>query len=104
MRQVDKMHHNSPNDYVNWLRQQEGQLNMEEAQLAAEKQWLQQKEQEHRQQTVGRALRKVLQIGILLQSRYYRRKPARQTPSEMSGWYRREEYFHKQNRICSPKA
>ncbi len=36
-------------EYINWLRQQDGQLKMEEAQLFAEEQWLQQREIELRQ-------------------------------------------------------
>jgi hypothetical protein len=47
------------NDYVNWLRMQDGQLAMEEVQLAAEEQWLQQKILEHNNNTgqrVGQAI------------------------------------------------
>lgn len=38
-------------DYINWLWMQDSQLAMEEAQLAAEEQWLQQKIWEHNNNT-----------------------------------------------------
>jgi hypothetical protein len=41
------MHQPSTNDYINWLQVQDGQLAMEESQLAAEEQWLQQTRREH---------------------------------------------------------
>jgi hypothetical protein len=42
------------NDYINWLRMQEGQLAIEETQLAAEEQWLQQTIWEHNTNTGAR--------------------------------------------------
>jgi hypothetical protein len=44
----------SANDYINWLRMQDGQLAMEETQLAAEEQWLQQTLWEHNNNTGAR--------------------------------------------------
>lgn len=42
------------NDYINWLRTQDSQLAMEEAQLAAEEQWLQQEVWGHNNNTGAR--------------------------------------------------
>lgn len=57
------MHQLPTNDYINWLRMQDGQLAMEEAQLAAKEQWLQQKILDHnnnRGQRWGQALLHVM--------------------------------------------
>ncbi len=54
------MQHYPAGDYINWLRQQEGQLRMEEAQLFAEEQWLRQKEVELQQQQGARIAQAVL--------------------------------------------
>lgn len=42
------------NDYINWLRMQEGQLAIEETQLVAEEQWLMQTIWEHNNNTGAR--------------------------------------------------
>lgn len=64
------------NDYINWLRQQEGLLGIEEAQLLAEEQWLQQKEWEH-EQGKGAAIAQIILLSfakVRTQTSYERQK------------------------------
>ncbi len=65
------MQQHSSGDYINWLRQQEGQLGMEEAQLLAEEQWLRQKEAELQQQQGAR----IAQAVLFALAKSYRRTP-----------------------------
>ncbi len=50
-----------PADYINWLRQQEGLIALEEAQLCAEEQWLHQKEHELGQKRAAAVVMVLLQ-------------------------------------------
>lgn len=83
------------NDYINWLRMQEGQLGMEEAQLAAEEQWFQQQIWMHNNNT-GERLGYAVLFGLAKSHQY--------TPWQKKRFWLREKESELQGKRAALQA